>query len=326
MRARVLVVGAGRIAAVHALSISRHPRLTLAGFVDPKGGHTLATDFDAALFSNWQEGIDRGKPDAVVITSPTASHVDYLLKCAALGMPCLCEKPISLEREPMLRAIEAVTRSQIPVILGFHRRYDPHRREMYFRRAEGEIGALEHMLFLSRDPRLPDREVMKHQGGMVADMVIHDLDEALWYTGRLPDRICASLSRKEDPSLKEIGDFDTANIQMEWMDGPVAQISAARRAAHAFEQRLELCGPLGKLVCEDPRISVVSVDSDKGTTSSRRFSHFSDRYRDAYAAEMDNLAGILTANAEPVCSLNDGLMAFELSQRVSAVARTMTAD
>ena len=228
-----------------------------------------------------------------MIASPTATHVDYILRACDLGLPVLCEKPIAFDRAPIATAIERVASAGLPVVLGFHRRFDPYRREMQRRVAVGEIGDIEHILQMSRDPQLAGASAMAHQGGIVADMVIHDLDELIWVVGRLPDRAHAQLDRNIDPSLVEFGDFDTANILLCWTGGPVAHVSATRRAAHAFEQRLEVFGSAGRLICGDPRISPVVLDTTADTRLARRHAHFWDRYRLAYQAEIDHLAEFL---------------------------------
>lgn len=313
---KVVIIGAGRIADVHALSIARNPGLQLAGFVDPFGSPRFRDKWSAQAFETLPAAIEACKPDALVIASPTETHVPYVLDACRFGLPTLCEKPMAFSRPPILEAIEAVESSRVPVILGFHRRFDAYRREVHTRVQAGEVGKVEHILQLSRDPRLAARSEVVHQGNIVADMVVHDLDELNWLMGRLPDHVTTRLDRNVDPTLAEIGDFDTANILLSWDGGTVAHVSAARRAAHAFEQRLEVFGGEGRIICEDPRVSPVIFDGVRDTRLARRFEHFWDRYRPAYQAEIDHLADILASGAAPICTLEDGLRAYDLVQMV----------
>lgn len=316
MQHRVVIIGAGRIADVHALSLSRSPALTLAGVVDPFGGAAFSEGWRVPLFADLLEAVRETRPAALVIASPTATHVPYILEACALGLPTLCEKPVAFDRPPILEAIAAREASGVPVILGFHRRFDPSRRALAERVAAGDVGKIEHLLQMSRDPQLASRAEVQHQGNIVADMVVHDLDELLWLVGRPPDYAHCFLDRNVDPTLAEIGDFDTANILLSWTDGPAAHVTATRRAVHAFEQRLEVFGSDGRIICEDPRVNTLVFDGARDTRLSRRPAHFYDRYRTAYQAEIDHLAEVLDRGAAPLCTLQDGLRAFDLVRQV----------
>ncbi|WP_284945981.1 Gfo/Idh/MocA family oxidoreductase [Acidisoma cladoniae] len=320
-----MIIGAGRIAAVHALSVSRAPRLKLVAFVDPAAGAELPDRWDVPCFPDLASATEATHPDALVIASPTATHTDYIYKACDLGLPVLCEKPVAFRREAIVDIIDHVRAANLPVILGFHRRFDPARREMHHRVASQEIGRVQHILQLSRDPMPPTTSQALHQGGIVSDMVVHDLDELLWLVGRFPDRIDAQLDQMPGVGPNAVA-VDTAHIQLSWAEGPVAQISATRQAVHGFEQRLEIFGAAGRLICNDPRVSEVILDAADDTRVSRRHAHFWDRYRPAYQAEIDHLAEILAEGSAPQCTLTDGLRAHDLVEMVNRVAKGRGAD
>lgn len=318
MKHPVVLIGSGRIAGVHAISLSRSPSLMLAGVVDPTGGEAFAARWNVPLFADLEAARKAVNPAALVIASPTATHVPYLLEACAAGLPTLCEKPVAFERSEILDAIAASESSGVPVILGFHRRFDASRCALADRVRAGDVGKLEHLLLISRDPELAKLSEVSHQGSIVADMVAHDLDELLWLVGQPPDRVHLVLDRNVDPTLANFNDHDTANILLSWKNGPVAHVTATRRAVHAFEQRLEVFGSQGRIICEDPRVDTLVLDTAGDTRLSRRLAHFHDRYREAYAAEMAHLAEVLDADAEPQCTLQDGLRAHDLVQQVLA--------
>ena len=84
--------------------------------------------------------------DAVIIASPTATHVDLIDAAIDAGKPALCEKPIDLDiaRVEALRA--KASAATTPIMLGFNRRFDPHFSALHARVAAGEINT----------PRRPD--------------------------------------------------------------------------------------------------------------------------------------------------------------------------
>lgn len=101
---RVLLVGAGRIGIVHAVTLSRLKGAVLCGIVDqkPSASNLLrSTGLSAPAFTDFKEAVTRTRPDAVVIATPVASH--FLLARASLsqGLAVLVEKPLAIRREQL---------------------------------------------------------------------------------------------------------------------------------------------------------------------------------------------------------------------------------
>jgi myo-inositol 2-dehydrogenase/D-chiro-inositol 1-dehydrogenase len=317
---RVAVIGAGRIASIHAQSAAQHRKLDLVAIVDPFGGGDLPARVSAPCFPDLDQAIEKARPDALIIASPTTTHVEYIARACDLSLPIFCEKPVAFERQATLDAISRVEAAGIPAILGFHRRHDPARQETRQRMLDGQIGRLEHILMLSRDPTPPKGATGSHLGSIVADMMIHDLDELLHLVGRLPDKVYSVIQTRE-PTGDDEQRIESADVLLHWHDGPVAQVSATRRAAHAFEQRLELFGSKGRLICNDPLLSPIVFDGGDDTQVARRHHHFWERYRSAYEAEIDHLAKVLVGCETPRCTFADGLRAHDLAAMVGSAAQ-----
>ena len=62
---------------------------------------------------------------AVLIATPTNTHVDYLKRAANAGKAIYCEKPIGLDYQEAEQAVRAIRAANVPVMLGFNRRFDP---------------------------------------------------------------------------------------------------------------------------------------------------------------------------------------------------------
>ncbi len=83
---------------------------------DEIAGLPVESDLRAALAHH---------PDAVIISNPTALHLDVAIPAAEMGCAILLEKPVSndLERLPELRA--AAARGGARVLVGFQLRFHP---------------------------------------------------------------------------------------------------------------------------------------------------------------------------------------------------------
>ena len=91
--------GAGRIGRVHAASLAAHPRTELAVVHDPVevAGHEVAALYGATATGDADAILADPGIDAVIIASPTPTHVDLLTASARAGKAVLCEKPIDLD-------------------------------------------------------------------------------------------------------------------------------------------------------------------------------------------------------------------------------------
>ncbi len=316
---RVVVIGAGRIAAIHAHSVARSRIIDLAAIVDPFGGGELPGRLSTSCFATLDEAIELVRPDGLIVASPTATHVEYIDRACELGLPVFCEKPVSFDRQATVDVIARVDGAGIPALLGFHRRHDQARMEMRRRMLDGEVGRVEHVLMLSRDPAPAQDATRGHLGSIVADMMIHDLDELIHLVGRLPET-AHSVIQHRAATREGQGDVESADILLNWHDGPVAHVSATRRAVHAFEQKFEIFGSDGRLACNDPLVSPVVFDGPDDTRIARRHRQFWERYQSAYEAEVEHFAGILAGREEPRCTFRDGLRAHDLAEMVTSAA------
>src|SRR5690348_13447556 len=96
---RIGLLGCGRIGRVHADSITVHRRAELARVYDPvePAAREVGGAFDAEWTSDVAAIIDDPTIDAVVVASPTPTHVELLTRAVRAGKAVLCEKPIDLD-------------------------------------------------------------------------------------------------------------------------------------------------------------------------------------------------------------------------------------
>ena len=69
------------------------------------------------------------------------------------------------------------------LMVGFNRRFDPHFMAVRAAIDDGEIGAVEMVTIISRDPGAPPVDYIKRSGGIFRDMTIHDFDMARFLLG-----------------------------------------------------------------------------------------------------------------------------------------------
>ena len=176
--------------------------------------------------------------DAVLICSPTDTHADLIEDAVRAGKAVFCEKPVDLDASRIEACLKVVAASGQPLMIGFNRRFDPSFAEARRRIRAGEIGPVELVTILSRDPSPPPPSYVARSGGLFRDMMIHDFDMARFLVGEEFVTVHALGAALVDKGIGEAGDVDTASVQMQTASGKIAVITNSRRAAYVYDQRL----------------------------------------------------------------------------------------
>jgi len=316
--------GAGRIGRVHAATLAAHPRTELAVVHDPV---EVAAREVAALYGATPTGDAEailGDPgiDAVIIASPTPTHVDLLTACVRAGKAVLCEKPIDLDLARVDACWEEIKGLGTPVMVGFNRRFDPTFAEVRERVAGGEIGRLEQLLIVSRDPAPAPAAYIASSGGIFRDMTIHDFDMARFFLGEVVE-VQAAGANLIEPYIADAGDVDSAVVTLRGAGGELCQITNSRRCAFGYDQRLEAFGAAGMLSAGNQTATSVRHFGTSGTESAQPYlNFFLDRYAVAYQAELDHLVICVEQGLTPSPGFNDGRAALVLADAATESARS----
>jgi myo-inositol 2-dehydrogenase/D-chiro-inositol 1-dehydrogenase len=311
----IAVFGAGRIGKVHARSIADHPATRLTYVVDPMPGpaQALADSYGASCFD---EATALGDPNiaAIVIGSATSTHADLVEKGLKAGKAVFCEKPIDLSIERVNACLEAVKGCTAPLFVAFNRRFDPAIAEMRRRIAAGEIGDLELVTVISKDPGALPLDYLAVSGGMFRDMTIHDFDMARYILGEEPVTVTATASALTDPGIAGIGDIDTACVTMQCASGRIAVITNSRRASYGYDQRVEAHGALGTLRTENVPITMLVQEREDGVRREKPLFFFLERYAQSYRSEWDHFVRVLQGEETPCPTGEDGRRALLLAE------------
>ncbi len=322
---RIAMLGAGRIGHVHAKNIAQHNNASLVAVADPliENARALTAAYGGRAITDPMDAICDPNIDAVVIGTPTDTHVELMLAAAKAGKAVLCEKPVDLDIEKASAAEKALGQHGDKVMLGFNRRFDPGFSEIHQRIAQGEIGNFHQLIITSRDPGLAPMTYLQHSGGIFRDMVIHDFDLARWILGEEPVEVFATGSRLFEPALEALGDFDTVMVQMRTASGKQCQINCSRQAIYGYDQRMEVFGSGGMLLNDNLRETSVRRFSEKETEArGPLLNFFMQRYTEAYRLEIDAFICAIQQGKPVPVTVKDGCQALRLANAALLSADT----
>lgn len=322
----ICLIGAGRIGRLHAANVAASGRARLVRVVDPDldAAGRLAAPSGAQAGANVEAALADPAVGAVMVCSPTDTHVEVIEAAALAGKAVFCEKPVDLAMARVERAREALARRPVPFMIGFHRRFDPAHQALQAARAGGRVGRVVQMHLVARDPGPPPAEYVRRSGGIFRDMMIHDLDQMRFLSGEEFVGVHALAGRLVAPMYEDEGldDFDTATCTFWTAAGLACVVQNCRQAAYGFDQRAELLGDNGGVLRVEnrPRSPFAAFDAE-GYRGDRLVHHFPERYAEAYRLELDAFIEAVASGAAASPGMEDARAALLLADAADRSAR-----
>lgn len=188
--ARIILIGAGRIGVVHALTLSRLRGVDFAGIVDTKKsqlGMLRGMGLKTPMFRSLDEAITAAKPDAALIATPASSHLSLARACMRQGLSVLVEKPLALRPEELEEFSRlAAEHPRLSIQVGYVMPRNPQVETMVRRLRTGDFGTVQQFLGLTLHSHVLDYDpnrwetkksisgggVLINSGGHVLSMIL----------------------------------------------------------------------------------------------------------------------------------------------------------
>ena len=326
MTVLVGLIGAGRMGAAlaHHLAFSVETAEFVA-IADPitKNAQKLGRQCRVSdIYTNRKQLLNRTDIDAVVIATPTNTHVDLVKDAAAAGKHIFIEKPLALTIAECDEAITAVANAGVKMQVGFMRRYDPAYVLAKKQIDAGVIGQPVMFKAIGRDPWRTSLEFARRQnsGGLIADMAVHDFDAARWLMGSEVVRTYSEGACLVFPELRDVDDIDNAVINLKFENGAVGNVDVSRNAIYGYDIRTEIIGSEGSLFIGDLQNTATWVLT-KNSIAHDVIPDFMARFGEAYIAEITDFVEAIEKNRDVQVTADDARAATAV-----AIAATRSLD
>ena len=177
--------------------------------------------------------------DAVIVTTPTNRHEEYVRAALLAKKAVFCEKPVAGNRKSIADCYDLAAEKKLPLFCAFNRRFDPGMRSVKEQVQAGKIGKVYQIRTTSRDSPVPTLEYLAISYGIYHDCAVHDMDMVCWVLGETPCGVFAQ-GTCFDPNIKTVGDVDTVAIILTFPSGVIATIDLSRHSPYGYDQRLEV--------------------------------------------------------------------------------------
>jgi myo-inositol 2-dehydrogenase/D-chiro-inositol 1-dehydrogenase len=326
---RIGLLGAGRIGAFHAATLLETADVTevVIGDVDTARAAALADKLGPSARGGDVDAVFAADPDAVVITTATASHAELVIRSAAAGLPVFCEKPIALDVAGTLVALERVAAAGTVLQVGFQRRFDPAYTAARAAVAAGELGELFTVRMTGLDREPPPAGYLPTSGGIFRDLHIHDFDILRWVTGGEVSEVFAYGAGRTSPAYAEHGDYDTSVALLRMTDGPLVTVAGGRSNPPGYDIRMELAGSVGMLAVGLDDRSPLRSPAPVPWPAGPAYAGFLDRFAGAYVAELRAFLDVARGRLPNPCDGAEALAALyvaEAAQRSADEHRPVT--
>jgi myo-inositol 2-dehydrogenase / D-chiro-inositol 1-dehydrogenase len=309
MGATIAVIGLGRIGAFHAETLSglagvdelvvTDERAEVTSVVAERLGARPVPDAHTALAA----GID-----AVVIAAATPAHARLILAAVDVGIPVFCEKPIAFTAAESRDVVARLARSDVPVQIGYNRRFDPAYVAAYDAVRAGELGRLTTVRSTTMDPAPPPPAYVAASGGIFRDCSVHDFDIVRWIVGRDVVEVYATGTNHGEAMFAEAGDAATAQTLLTFDDGTLGVVSNTRYNGRGYDCRLELHGSADTVVAGwDSNVPVRNLAAGEAFPTGAAHQFFMDRFADAYRAELSAFLDVATGRRASPCTPQEAL-------------------
>ncbi|NOH12907.1 MAG: Gfo/Idh/MocA family oxidoreductase [Chloroflexi bacterium] len=315
MITKICMIGAGRVGKLHSGNLRRYiPSGEVVALVDtvPEMLKETGEEFGIeARFTSLEEAIDKADFDAVVITTPTPSHLPLAVTAAEAGKHVFLEKPMAMDLEECDKIINACKSNSVHLQLGFMRHFDPDFALAYERIQAGEIGEPMLVKSLTHGPGLPPpwARDLKTSNGNLAEVNSHDLDATRWLMGSNPARIYVEVSnfKGAERGVDTENYYDNMIANLKFESGGLGSISGVCPCDYGYDARMEIIGKKGIMIVGELKGNALTVGIDRDTgLVTPIFRRWPDRFYIAYIHEIEHFIESIQNDTQPKVSGEDG--------------------
>jgi myo-inositol 2-dehydrogenase/D-chiro-inositol 1-dehydrogenase len=284
----VAFLGAGRMGQTHLRNLAAIPNARVVVVADPNPDNAaIGRGIAAAERTSTDPAAAILEPDveAVVISTPTDTHASLIETALRAGKAVWSEKPIAQELAETQRIVDLWREVDIPVQLGFMRRFDPGYVRAKALIDNDELGRIEQFRALSRDTFPPPVEYLLSCGGSFLDMSVHDLDLARFLVGEV-EEVHAWASVLFDDRFAQANDWDTSLTVLKFRNGALGVLETSRHSAWGYDIRTEVAGARAKVVVDGGQKTPATVSRHFGWEGDL-YESFPDRFEVAYRRELE---------------------------------------
>lgn len=320
---KIGIAGAGFMGSTHAESWCA-AGAPIGGFLADRSGNAerLAQRYGAAVFPSFDALLMA--VDVADICTPTDTHAELTIAAARAGRHVVCEKPLARTVEQAEAAIDACELAGVKLLVAHVVRFAPEYALAKASVERGDIGrpAVLRLGRFSYRPRKQDANWFvdeQRSGGIMLDLMIHDLDYARWVAGEV-DQVFARSIGATEPGAP----FDHALVLLKHAGGAISHIAASSAyPAPTFRTTLEIAGDGGLIEYASRAVEPIEALRHAGEARVPDVAvPFGPLGDSPYTLQLSEFYAALVDDAPVRVSARDGLVAVKIALAAIESARS----
>ena len=306
---RIAVVGAGTMGRHHIRILAGLPGVELVAVVDPAVDpvHPSVAVHGVPVLRSIA---DLPQVEAAVLATPTHEHFQVGAELLERGVHLLVEKPLALDETDAARMVQLARQRGLTLAVGHVERFNAAFALLKTVCREPTMISFERLSPFT--PRIAD--------SVVTDLMIHDLDMAMWLLGEYPTDVHAVGTTVFSDVI------DVASAVLRFPSGCIATLQASR--ATQDKVRRVSVGEKDRFIVADSirqdvmikRETTVNFSDDDGPQAYRQANTveipYLDRSGEPLMRELADFVSAVADRRQPLVTGEDGLRAVRLAREI----------
>jgi predicted dehydrogenase len=318
---KVAVLGCGGMGRLHASMYARIDGVQVTAVCDEDAdcAQTLADLAGAQCFQSFERMLAEADFEAVSITLPSYLHKPYTLQAARAGKHVICEKPIALNLEDADEMIRCCEENGVRLFVGHVVRFFPEYVHMKQDVDQGKIGrpGVAHAKRGGPHPgnARPWFKAFDKSGGVIIDLMIHDLDYLRWTFGEV-----SSLYAMQHSDAN----IDYALVTLQFENGAIANVEANWGYPGPFHTKAEIAGSGGVVIADSLKSASLHIHKASPANAASPFVAVpeSPGFHSPYELELGHFVVCIRNNEEAKVTPQDAYKALAIALAAVDSARS----
>ena len=267
-KVRYGIIGVGNQGTAYALNMfdngaAENATLTAICDINPAKLQLLEgklQNISPAQFENYKALLDSGLCDAILVETPHYDHPEIVTEALKRGIHVICDKPAGVYAKQVKAMNEAAEKSSAKYGMMFNQRTNPVYIKMREIVHSGALGRIQRVVWTIttwfRTQAYYDTGAWRatwdgEGGGVLINQCPHQLDLISWIMGEMPKRVSGFCHYGKWHDV-EVEDDVTAYFEYE---GGATGVFITTTGEAPGVNRFEISGTLGRLVCEDDKLT-----------------------------------------------------------------------